>query len=119
MDGRFGEADRDRVDRRRFGVGQNSHAEAADDRNSDGHQGTAAFGAECPGRVPGTHDAREDGRHQGQEGSCREALRRARCPLSARQRELEKEKEAFRFRRDVEDEKLWIAEKIPLATATD
>jgi len=39
--------------------------------------------------------------------------------LSARQRELEKEKEAFRFRRDVEDEKLWIAEKIPLATATD
>lgn len=25
----------------------------------------------------------------------------------------------FQFRRDVEDEKLWIAEKMPLATSTD
>ena len=41
------------------------------------------------------------------------------APLLARQCELEKKKEAYQFRRDVEDEKLWIAEKIPLATAPD
>ncbi|CAH1390274.1 unnamed protein product [Nezara viridula] len=40
-------------------------------------------------------------------------------PLLTRQRQLEKNKEAFQFRRDVEDEKLWIAEKMPLATSTD
>ena len=41
------------------------------------------------------------------------------APLLYRQRELEKKKEAYQFRRDVEDEKLWVAEKMPLATASD
>ncbi|XP_018330207.1 spectrin beta chain isoform X2 [Agrilus planipennis] len=40
-------------------------------------------------------------------------------PLLERQRQLEKKKEAFQFRRDVEDELLWISEKMPLATSTD
>ncbi|KAL1138874.1 hypothetical protein AAG570_008936 [Ranatra chinensis] len=40
-------------------------------------------------------------------------------PLLLRQRQLSKNKEAFQFRRDIEDEKLWIAEKMPLATSTD
>ncbi|XP_050537659.1 spectrin beta chain isoform X3 [Daktulosphaira vitifoliae] len=40
-------------------------------------------------------------------------------PLKLRQRQLEKKKEAYQFRRDVEDEKLWIAEKTPLATSTE
>ncbi|XP_043588838.1 spectrin beta chain isoform X3 [Bombus pyrosoma] len=41
------------------------------------------------------------------------------APLIDRQRQLEKKKEAFQFRRDVEDEKLWIAEKMPQATSTE
>ena len=41
------------------------------------------------------------------------------APLVKRQRDLEKKKEAYQFRRDVEDEKLWIADKMPLATASD
>ncbi|GBP22289.1 Spectrin beta chain [Eumeta japonica] len=41
------------------------------------------------------------------------------APLLDRQRHLAKKKEAFQFRRDVEDEKLWIHEKMPLATSTD
>ncbi|XP_018305239.1 spectrin beta chain [Mycetomoellerius zeteki] len=41
------------------------------------------------------------------------------APLVDRQRQLEKKKEAFQFRRDVEDEKLWIAEKMPQATSTE
>ncbi|XP_047735798.1 spectrin beta chain isoform X3 [Hyalella azteca] len=40
-------------------------------------------------------------------------------PLLDRQKELAKKKEAFQFARDIEDEKLWIAEKMPLATSTD
>ncbi|XP_015125014.1 spectrin beta chain isoform X2 [Diachasma alloeum] len=40
-------------------------------------------------------------------------------PLVDRQRQLEKKKEAFQFRRDVEDEKLWIAEKMPQATSSE
>lgn len=40
-------------------------------------------------------------------------------PLLARQRALEKKKEAYQFRRDIEDEKLWIAEKLPSAKSTD
>ncbi|XP_031340311.1 spectrin beta chain isoform X2 [Photinus pyralis] len=40
-------------------------------------------------------------------------------PLVERQRQLEKKKEAFQFRRDVEDELLWIADKMPLALSTD
>lgn len=41
------------------------------------------------------------------------------APLFERQRQLEKKKEAFQFRRDVEDEKLWVSEKMPQATNTD
>ncbi|XP_039294197.1 spectrin beta chain isoform X2 [Nilaparvata lugens] len=41
------------------------------------------------------------------------------APLLQRQRALEKKKEAFQFRRDIEDEKLWVAEKMPLATSQD
>ncbi|XP_062529701.1 spectrin beta chain isoform X2 [Bombyx mori] len=41
------------------------------------------------------------------------------APLLERQRHLAKKKEAFQFRRDVEDEKLWVQEKMPLATSTD
>ena len=40
-------------------------------------------------------------------------------PLVRRQRDLEKKKEAYQFRRDVEDEKLWISDKMPLATFSD
>lgn len=40
-------------------------------------------------------------------------------PLVVRKQQLEKKKEAFQFRRDVEDEKLWINEKMPLATSTE
>ena len=40
-------------------------------------------------------------------------------PLLLRQRDLEKKKEAYQFRRDVEDEKLWIGEKMPLATSRE
>uniref|UniRef100_A0A069DY92 Spectrin beta chain n=1 Tax=Panstrongylus megistus TaxID=65343 RepID=A0A069DY92_9HEMI len=48
-----------------------------------------------------------------------ERFQKLKEPLLQRQRQLEKNKEAFQFRRDVEDEKLWIAEKMPLATSTD
>ncbi|XP_069698706.1 spectrin beta chain isoform X3 [Periplaneta americana] len=40
-------------------------------------------------------------------------------PLLERQWQLEKKKEAFQFRRDIEDEKLWVAEKMPQATSTE
>lgn len=40
-------------------------------------------------------------------------------PVLERKRQLEKKKEAFQFRRDVEDELLWIAEKMPLALSTE
>lgn len=40
-------------------------------------------------------------------------------PLLERQRILEKKKEALQFRRDVEDELLWIAEKMPQASSTE
>jgi len=40
-------------------------------------------------------------------------------PLNVRKQQLEKKKEAFQFQRDVEDEKLWISEKMPQATSTD
>ncbi len=36
-----------------------------------------------------------------------------------RKQQLEKKKEAYQFRRDVEDEKLWVDEKMPLATSSD
>jgi len=41
------------------------------------------------------------------------------APLVLRQEELDKKKEAFQFRRDMEDEKLWIVEKLPLVANTE
>ena len=40
-------------------------------------------------------------------------------PLQARRSQLEKVKQVHQFLRDVEDEKLWISEKMPQATSTD
>lgn len=48
-----------------------------------------------------------------------ERFEQLKAPLLERQRQLEKKKEAFQFRRDVEDEKLWVSEKMPQATSTD
>lgn len=48
-----------------------------------------------------------------------ERFQKLRGPLEERKAQLMKKKEAFQFRRDVDDEKLWIQEKIPLATSTD
>ncbi|CAH0387321.1 unnamed protein product [Bemisia tabaci] len=48
-----------------------------------------------------------------------ERFEQLKAPLLERQKLLEKKKEAFQFRRDVEDEKLWIQEKMPLATSTE
>lgn len=44
---------------------------------------------------------------------------RIKAPLLERQKQLEKKKEAYQFRRDVEDEKLWIDEKLPLANSRE
>lgn len=41
------------------------------------------------------------------------------APLTSRKEQLMKKKEAFQFCRDVEDEKLWIQEKMPLATSSE
>uniref|UniRef100_A0A1A9URJ1 Spectrin beta chain n=1 Tax=Glossina austeni TaxID=7395 RepID=A0A1A9URJ1_GLOAU len=41
------------------------------------------------------------------------------APLLERQKQLEKKKEAFQFCRDVEDEKLWINEKLPVANSRE
>ncbi|KAK6634026.1 hypothetical protein RUM44_004633 [Polyplax serrata] len=48
-----------------------------------------------------------------------ERFQQLKQPLLERQRQLEKKKEAFQFCRDVEDEKLWIAEKMPQGRSTD
>lgn len=40
-------------------------------------------------------------------------------PLVQRKEQLMKKKEEFQFCRDVEDEKLWIQEKMPLATSSE
>ena len=40
------------------------------------------------------------------------------APMEERKTALMKKKEAYQFRRDVEDEKLWILEKMPLASST-
>lgn len=48
-----------------------------------------------------------------------ERFQQLKQPLLERQRQLEKKKEAFQFGRDVEDEKLWIAEKIPQASSNE
>ncbi|XP_064484271.1 spectrin beta chain-like isoform X3 [Ornithodoros turicata] len=44
---------------------------------------------------------------------------RLQAPLNERKQQLLKKKKAYQFRRDVEDEKLWIDEKMPLATSSD
>ncbi|GFY53200.1 spectrin beta chain [Trichonephila inaurata madagascariensis] len=46
-------------------------------------------------------------------------FQRLQAPLLERKAMLLKKKEAYQFRRDVEDEKLWISEKMPLTTSTD
>lgn len=48
-----------------------------------------------------------------------ERFKQLKQPLLERQWLLEKKKEALQFRRDVEDELLWIAEKMPQATSTE
>ncbi|KAF9819116.1 hypothetical protein SFRURICE_000781 [Spodoptera frugiperda] len=51
--------------------------------------------------------------------SVEQRFEQLKAPLLDRQRQLAKKKEAFQFRRDVEDEKLWVHEKMPQATTTD
>ncbi|XP_050677383.1 spectrin beta chain isoform X1 [Leptidea sinapis] len=51
--------------------------------------------------------------------SVEQRFEQLKAPLLDRQNQLAKKKEAFQFRRDVEDEKLWIHEKMPVATSTD
>ncbi|XP_054154264.1 spectrin beta chain-like isoform X2 [Oppia nitens] len=46
-------------------------------------------------------------------------FQRLQAPLLERKQQLLKKKEAYQFRRDVEDEKMWIQEKMPLATSPD
>ncbi|CAG2100104.1 unnamed protein product [Medioppia subpectinata] len=48
-----------------------------------------------------------------------ERFQRLQAPLLERKNQLLKKKEAYQFRRDVEDEKMWIQEKMPLATSSD
>lgn len=48
-----------------------------------------------------------------------ERFKRLQAPLVDRKMQLMKKKEAFQFCRDVEDEKLWIHEKMPLATSSE
>lgn len=46
-----------------------------------------------------------------------EKLQRLKAPLDDRRRQLERRKAAFQFVRDVEDEKLWVDERLPIASA--
>ncbi|XP_022245252.1 spectrin beta chain-like isoform X3 [Limulus polyphemus] len=46
-------------------------------------------------------------------------FQRLEAPLQERKSQLLKKKEAYQFRRDVEDEKLWVQEKIPLALSAE
>uniref|UniRef100_A0A914C484 Spectrin beta chain n=1 Tax=Acrobeloides nanus TaxID=290746 RepID=A0A914C484_9BILA len=46
-----------------------------------------------------------------------EHLQRLKAPLDERRRNLERKKAAFQFLRDVEDEKLWVGERLPVARA--
>lgn len=48
-----------------------------------------------------------------------ERFEKIKAPLVERQKQLEKKKEAFQFGRDVEEEKLWISEKLPLAESPE
>ena len=41
------------------------------------------------------------------------------APIEARKSELMKKKEAFQFKRDVEDETLWIEEKMVVASSQE
>ena len=41
------------------------------------------------------------------------------APIEARKSELMKKKEAFQFKRDVEDETLWIQEKMVVASSQE
>ncbi|XP_037941543.1 spectrin beta chain isoform X2 [Teleopsis dalmanni] len=46
-----------------------------------------------------------------------ERFEKIKAPLVEHQKQLEKKKEAFQFCRDIEDEKLWIDEKLPVANS--
>lgn len=46
-----------------------------------------------------------------------EQLQRLKVPLDDRRRQLLRKKAAFQFVRDVEDEKLWVDERLPIARA--
>lgn len=46
-------------------------------------------------------------------------FKKLQAPLLDRKAQLLKKKEAFQFRRDVEDEKLWVQEKMPVASSSD
>ncbi|TKR87947.1 hypothetical protein L596_012272 [Steinernema carpocapsae] len=46
-----------------------------------------------------------------------EQLQRLQAPLDDRRRQLERKKAAFQFGRDVDDEKMWIGERLPVAHA--
>ncbi|MCP9264820.1 Spectrin beta chain [Dirofilaria immitis] len=48
-----------------------------------------------------------------------EQLQRLQAPLDDRRRQLERKKRAYQFLRDVEDEKLWCAERLPLTQARE
>lgn len=48
-----------------------------------------------------------------------EKFNRLQAPLLERKQQLLKKKEAYQFRRDVEDEKMWIQEKMPVARSTE
>ncbi|KAG9510173.1 Spectrin beta chain, partial [Fragariocoptes setiger] len=48
-----------------------------------------------------------------------ERFQRLQAPLVERKQQLIKKKEALQFRRDVDDEKMWIREKLPQAESTD
>ena len=41
------------------------------------------------------------------------------APIEIRKAELLKKKETFQFKRDVEDEKIWIEEKMALASSQE
>lgn len=48
-----------------------------------------------------------------------ERFQKLQAPLLERKQQLIKKKEALQFRRDVDDEKMWIREKLPLAESED
>jgi len=48
-----------------------------------------------------------------------ERFQKLQAPLEERKNKLLKKKEAYQFRRNVEDEMMWLAEKMPLASSTN